>query len=282
MTRIIIPAYNEAANLPTLVEGIGTALKYPHRSRNDPEGTPALGHPAKSRSDLLGTPALESAPYRLYIVDDGSTDETEVILNALRKTHPITLLTHRMNQGVAAAFRTGFTAVTRDAEHDDVVVLMEGDGTSPPSLLPTMIQLIQDGADLVIASRYQTGGGYVRFPLKRLILSRGANAVFRQLAPNHGVSDYSIFFRGYRVPPLRAALAAHGGQFITSETFFANIEILLKLRPYLRRAVEVPLLYDYGKKRGTSGMKIWRNLRSYLVFITRYLLRDRKRRAALR
>lgn len=238
MTRIIIPAYNEAANLPALLNDIATTLA--------------------------------AEPYRVYAVNDGSTDATGTVLGTLAQTHPLTVLTHQGNRGVAAAFRTGFTAVLSDAADDDGVVLMEGDGTSAPVLLPQLLSRIRGGADVAIASRYQTGGGYARFPLKRLVLSRGANAIFRLLFPIPGVHDYTIFYRAYRVPPLRAAIRAHGERFIESTTFLANAEILLKLRPHLGRVEEIPLEYDYGKKQGKTGMKIWKNLRSYLVFIARH------------
>lgn len=237
MVHLIIPAYNEGANLPQVVREIEDVLR--------------------------------GEPYRLSVVNDGSHDETASVLERLSAHAPITILTHPVNRGVAAAFRTGFLSVLSEAADDDEIILMEGDGTSSPSLLPTLLARIRAGADVVIASRYQPGGGYKRFPLKRLVLSRGANAMFRFLFPIPGVQDYTIFYRAYHVPPLRAAIQAHGERFIESTTFLVNAEILLKLRPYIRRVEEVPLAYDYGKKRGKTGMKIWKNLRSYLVFIAR-------------
>lgn len=241
MIRIIIPAYNEAANLPTLVADSAAVL--------------------------------QNEPYRLYAVNDGSRDATAEVLTRLAAQHPITILTHEVNRGVAAAFRTGFTAVLKDAADDDMVILMEGDGTSVPSILPQMIGRIRAGADVAIASRYQRGGGYRNFPLKRLLLSRGANAIFRMVFPLRGAQDYTIFYRAYRVPPLRRAMSAHGESFIESTTFLANAEILVKLRPFVRRVEEVPFLYDYSRKRGKSGMKVGKNLHSYLSFIARHAFR---------
>lgn len=239
MIRLIIPCYNEAENLPTLAAEIARVLA--------------------------------QEPYRLYTVNDGSTDRTGAVLAELALRFPVTILDHGVNRGVAAAFRTGFTTVIRDATEEDVVILMEGDGTSTPTLLPELVARIRGGADVVIASRYTRGGGYRNFPLKRLLLSRGANAIFRVAFPLRGVRDYTIFYRAYRVPPLRAAMAAHGDRFIESDTFLANAEILVKLRPFVRRVEEVPLLYDYGQKKGKSGMKVGKNLRSYLAFLIRNL-----------
>jgi len=241
MIRLIIPAYNEGKNLPTVVPDIARALG--------------------------------NEQYELVVVNDGSADNTLAVANELAQRYPVTVLDHGVNRGVAEAFRTGLTHVIKKADPSDVVIIMEGDGTSSVELLPRLIERIKEGADIVIASRYQRGGRYLHFPLKRLILSRGANIVFRLLFPIRGVRDYSIFYRAYRAGSLQQALARHGAEFIVVKTFFANIEILFKTRPYTKRIEEIPLVYDYGKKKGKSGMKIGKNLRSYMSFIARNVLR---------
>lgn len=242
--RIIIPAYNEAKNLPALLQDIAQVL--------------------------------QKEPYDIAIINDGSKDNTLEVAQGLSKQYPVTVLHHPVNRGVAEAFRTGITHMADKAAPYDVVVIMEGDGTSSPKVLPELARRVALGADIVIASRYETGGRYQKFPLKRLILSKSANIVFQLLFPVKGVKDYSIFYRAYRAEVLQRALSHYGEKFITVQTFFANIEILLNLRPFIQKVEEVPLVYDYGKKQGKSGMKIWKNLRSYLSFITQHAFRSTK------
>lgn len=237
MIRLILPAYNEAANLPSLASDISRVL--------------------------------QNEPFRLFAVNDGSADATGAALANLATRYPLTVLTHPVNEGVGAAFRNGFRLALDGAADSDIIVLMESDGTSTPALLPAMLSRIRAGAQVVIASRYQTGGGYANFPWQRLLLSRGANALFRLVFPIPGVRDYTIFYRAYRAGPLRAAAKHYGESLIESPTFLANAEVLLKLRPFAHRVEEVPLLYDYGKKKGRSGMKVWKNLKSYLIFVAR-------------
>lgn len=244
MIRIIIPAYNEAKNLPSLLQDIAEAL--------------------------------QKEPYEVAIINDGSKDNTLEVAHQLSRQYPVTVLDHHVNRGVAEAFRTGITYVAGKAAPSDVVVIMEGDGTSSPKILPLLARRVALGADIVIASRYETGGRYQKFPFKRLILSKGANIVFQLLFPVKGVKDYSIFYRAYRAEVLKRALSRYGEKFITVQTFFANIEILLNLRPFIQKVEEVPLVYDYGKKKGKSGMKIWKNLRSYLSFIAQHAFRNEK------
>lgn len=237
---IIIPAYNEARNLRGVVEGI--------------------------RENLKGF------SHEIFIINDGSQDDTLLIAQHLAKQFPVRVLNHEINRGVAEAFRTGIKQAARFAAKDDVVIIMEGDGTSDPSLLPNMARRIATGADIVIASRYQPGGKYKDFPLKRLLLSQGANIVFRIFFPTPGVRDYSIFYRAYRASILQQALKKYGEKFITVQTFFANIEILFHLKPFMKITEEIPLVYDYSKKQSKSGMKIWKNFKSYLVFVTKHVL----------
>jgi dolichol-phosphate mannosyltransferase len=242
MIRIIIPAYNEGKNLAAVVQGIARVL--------------------------------QDQSYEIIIVNDGSADDTRNVAEALAASFPVTVLNHSVNRGVAEAFRTGITQAASSAESSDEVVIMEGDGTSPPELLPTLAARIGAGADVVIASRYQPGGKYLKFPFKRLVLSRGANLLFRWFFPVPGVRDYSIFYRAYRAEVLQRALAHYGERFITVQTFFANIEILLHVVPFAQHMEEVPLVYDYGKKQGKSGMRIVKNLRSYLLFLFLHAFRS--------
>ncbi len=244
MIRIIIPAYNEERSLPSLLQDIAQVL--------------------------------QKEPYDIAIINDGSQDNTLKVARRLSQQYPVTVVDHPVNRGVAEAFRTGITHMASKASPNDVVVIMEGDGTSSPAVLLEMARRIKSGADIVIASRYETGGRYQKFPFKRLILSQGANLVFQLLFPVEGVKDYSIFYRAYRAEILQRALARYGEKFITVQTFFANIEILLNLRPFIQKVEEVPLVYDYGKKRSKSGMKIWKNLRSYLSFIAQHAFRTEK------
>jgi dolichol-phosphate mannosyltransferase len=231
--RLVIPAYNEGKNLAPLCERIRSALKPLER------------------------------PYELFVVNDGSVDDTEAVARELSKTHPMKLLRHERNRGIAAVFLTGLRAALEGAGEDDAVVVLEGDGTSSPETIPRMIETLAPPCDVVIASRYAPGGSYKGFPAKRLLLSRAANLLLRWLCPMPGVRDYTIFFRAYRAGPLRRAVAAYGDRFTSTGGFACNAEMLLRLRGHIGEAREVPFEYDYARKRGKSAMRISSNLLSY-------------------
>lgn len=239
--RIVIPAYNEGKNLPSLCERIAAALK-----------------------DFAGA-------YRLFIVNDGSRDNTQEVLAALKEHYPIEALLHEKNLGIATAFLTGMRAALEGAGADDTIVVIEGDGTSDPALIPAMVDALASDCDIVIASRYAPGGAYKNFPLKRLLLSRGANALLRLVCRLPAVRDYTIFFRAYRVAPLREALKAYGDRFTGSGEFACNAEILLRLRTYVRNVREIPLVYDYALRKGASSMRIGKNILSYISLFRIFL-----------
>lgn len=235
--RLVIPAYNEGKNLASLCERIKVSLEPLER------------------------------PYQLYVVNDGSADDTEAVATELARSHPIRLLVHKPNRGIAAVFLTGLRAALDGAGENDTVLVLEGDGTSTPELIPEMLEALEPPCDVVIASRYAPGGSYKDFPAKRLLLSFGANLLLRWVCPVPGVRDYTIFFRAYRAGPLRKALEAFGDRFTSTGGFACNAEMLLRLRDYIGGVREVPFIYDYGRKKGKSGMRIADNLRSYARLI---------------
>lgn len=243
--RLVIPAYNEAKNLPGLCRRIKDSLA--------------------------------ARPYRLFIVDDGSKDDTARVLGELGAEHPIRALPHPRNMGLSAVFLTGMRAALEGAGEDEAVVVMEGDGTSDPAVLPAMLGLLEAPCDVVIASRYAPGGAYRNFPPKRLFLSKAANTLLHLVCRVPGVRDYTIFYRAYRAGPLRRALDAYGGRFTSAGGFACNAEMLLRLKGFIREARETPFVYDYGLKQGASSMRIMNNLRSYLTLFRIFFLDRREK-----
>jgi dolichol-phosphate mannosyltransferase len=232
--RIILPVYNEAKNIRKCIKEIAS-----------------------------NTPGS----YKIYAINDGSKDNSLEILHKLRYTYPVTVINHKVNKGIAEAFKSGISSVLKEGKIRDIVIIMESDCTSDPTLLKKLINKIKTGYDIAIASRYIDGGGYMRFPLRRLILSRSANTIFRALYQSKGVADYTIFYRAYSYKVLKKASEKFDKRLITTKYFAANAELLVKLLTITDKATEIPFVYDYGKKKGKSGLNVKKNLNQYLRFI---------------
>lgn len=238
MMYIIMPAYNEEENLSGLIPKIDTTLK-------------AAG-----------------LQYKVLVVNDGSKDRTEHVSLDLANRFPVEVLNHHVNKGVGAAYDTGLRNASLRAGPNDVVVLMEADSTNDPKPIPLMARMIlSNKCDVVIGSRYQKKGGYYKFPLKRLILSKGANFIFRLLFPIKNVRDYTIFFRAYSGSILRRAIEYYKDGFVNEKSFVCNAAILVRLKRFNVRVEEIPMEYRYDLKKGASKMHIKNNLKEYMRFI---------------
>ncbi len=141
---VVVPTYNESANLPQIIPQI-----------------------------LAQDPRLE-----VLVVDDNSPDGTGGIADALASASPRVHVMHREGKlGLGTAYRAGFKwALERQY---DFVFEMDADFSHDPRHLPEFLTAIQD-ADLVLGSRYLQGRvTVVNWPMGRLMLSYCANIYAR-------------------------------------------------------------------------------------------------------
>lgn len=172
---IVVPTYQEAANLPTLLD------------------------------QLL--PALPEA--KVLIVDDASGDGTPGFL----KQHPLygsrlLLLERAGKSGLASALCDGFRWALADGA--EIIVQMDADLSHDPSDVARLIESANDGADLVIGSRYCEGGGICHWSLWRRFLSRSA-ATYVRLWTGMRLMDPTAGFRAFRAASLVRALQSPVG-----------------------------------------------------------------------
>ncbi|MCA1983758.1 polyprenol monophosphomannose synthase [Nocardioides sp. R-N-C8] len=158
---MVVPTYNEAANIGWIVERL---------RRAEPE------------VDVL-------------IVDDSSPDGTGALADEMAATDSRVHVLHRtVKNGLGAAYLEGFAwALERDY---DVIGEMDADGSHQPEQLHRLLEALRS-ADLVIGSRYVRGGSVVNWPLSRQALSRGGNLYVRMLL-GLSIRDATAGFRVFR------------------------------------------------------------------------------------
>jgi dolichol-phosphate mannosyltransferase len=228
---------------------------------------PALDE-ARSIGGIIGRFAAvqqrDGRPYRLVLVDDGSSDGTAEVATRAADEAGIELivLRHAVNHGLGAAIRTGVLWCLDHAAADDVIAMLDADDTHPPDLLPGMWDLAAQGNDVVIASRYQAGAKVLGVPPERRLLSGGGRVLFRLAFPIPGVRDYTCGYRVYRVAALRRAHVIYGDRLCSESGFEATVDLLLRLREAGITAAEVPLVLDYRHRVGASKMRVWRTIRA--------------------
>lgn len=250
-TRVVLPAYNEAESLKSLLPELIKSLK---------------GQEKESH---------------IYVVDDGSTDNTAGQVRKISSTKlrqrrgKLTLIRHERNLGLSEAINSGLRRALKDSENDDIIVTMDADNSHLPGLINRMVRLIEEGNDVVISSRFAAGARVRGVPLGRRILSRVASFLFRFLFPIRGVKDYTCGYRAYKVSLLKKAMAKYGKSFIDQKGFSCMVDILLKLRELDPIITEVPMILRYDLKPGKSKMNVGKTVIETLNLIVRRLLKIR-------
>jgi dolichol-phosphate mannosyltransferase len=168
---VIIPTYNEAGNIATIISRI-----------------------------------LASAPVDVLVVDDASPDGTGQIVDLLAATEPRVTAIHRSGkQGLGAAYLAGFAH--GKASGYSFLIEMDADGSHPPAALPAMISALAEDTTGriggVIGSRWVRGGSVVDWPKSREFISRGGS-LYARIMLGIKVRDVTAGFRVYRTDALEA------------------------------------------------------------------------------
>jgi len=242
----VIPAYNEAASIDDLIDRIAEV------------------------SDAQGW------SWRLLVVDDGSADGTGRLARQRADAGvPVDIVHNETNQGLGFTIRRGLRTVSERADRDDVIITLDADLTQDPGYAPQMLDQIDAGFDVAIASRYRPGSGVEGLSAFRRMLSYGASAIVSLVRPVYNVRDYSCGFRAYRASAIQEGFAEYGDDFVSERGFACMLEIAERLRD--RAAfVEVPFVLHYQEKRKASEIKIAPTIAAYFRVIARVAAAKRK------
>ncbi len=158
MLSLVLPTYNEAANIRSLLEGIDAVLQF--------------------------------TPYEVIVVDDDSPDQTWRVAKGLAAQFPHLRVYRRVGKrGLSSAVTEGV-----DMARGDVLAVMDADGQHDAVLLLTMLRAIDQGSDLVIGSRYIEGGSVGDWVTDRRIISRAGTLLARNLSRVPVTDPLSGFF----------------------------------------------------------------------------------------
>jgi dolichol-phosphate mannosyltransferase len=230
---VVLPTYNEAGNIDPFLRAV---------------------REASPTTDIL-------------VVDDNSPDGTGALAEAVAdELGQIEVLHRPGKQGLGSAYREGFSKVL-DGSYD-LVISMDADFSHDPRRINEFIQCVEDGADIVIGSRYVTGGGTTDWPIHRQLLSRWGNAYTRTIL-GIPARDCTSGYRAYRASSLASidptSTSAEGYAFLT--------ELVLRLSREGASVVEVPIIFR-DRTEGKSKMS-GRIIVESMLLVTRWGLRDR-------
>jgi dolichol-phosphate mannosyltransferase len=200
---IVVPTYNEAANLERLLAGVRA-----------------------------------SAPdARVLVVDDDSPDGTGELADEAAAQDPLIEVLHRPGKaGLGVAYVTGFAHALREGA--GLVLEMDADLSHDPADVPRLIERARAGADLVLGSRYVDGGGVEDWDLLRRAISRGGCRYARSVL-GVGVRDLTGGFKCFRA----ATLAAIDFETVRSEGYAFQVELTYRALARGLRVEEVPITF---------------------------------------
>ncbi len=241
MIKIVLPAYNEEETILPLIMDIKRILG---ERFND---------------------------FEVIVVNDGSTDNTAKIVSELN-LHILKLVEHNRNKGLSESIKTGLLYALKNFDENDIIVTMDADNTHSPGLIHRMSTFIEEGNDVVIASRYRPGARVIGMTLARKTISFGGNMLLRLLFPTRGVKDYTSGYRAYRAGVLSKAFDLWENSFINEPGFSCQVDILLKLRKMRVIMNEVPLILRYDQKESASKMNVTSTIIDTLKLVVKRLV----------
>jgi dolichol-phosphate mannosyltransferase len=215
---VVMPTYNEAANLPAIVRDIF---------------------------------ALNLPDFHLLIVDDNSPDGTGKLADDLAATYPdrVNVLHRAAKQGLGTAYVAGFAWAL---EHGaDYIMQMDADGSHAPAYLPVMLEKIKD-YDIVVGSRYVPGGRVDEdWPAWRRFLSWWGSRVYAPAILGLHIRDATAGFKCLR----RRVLEEIGLPQVRSNGYVFQVEIAYLCQKHGFRVLEIPVYFE-DRVHGKSKMSV--------------------------
>ena len=208
--------------------------------------------------------------HEIIVINDSSKDDTENwILKAKDEFSSLNInyKKHDENKGLQGALSTGFSMIKDNLRENNVVVTMDSDDTHNPYLIREMLNKINEGSDIVIASRYCEQSRIHGLSNLRAFLSLGARYLYTIKWNIKGVKDYTCGFRAYKSWLIKESINYHGENFIQEKGFTVTAEILKKMSMFNPIIVEIPMILTYSNKSNLSNMNILKTIKLTLKML---------------
>jgi dolichol-phosphate mannosyltransferase len=184
---------------------------------------------------------------RVLVIDDSSPDGTGELADRLASELDFVDVLHRpAKEGLGPAYLAGFRRAL--ATNAELILEMDCDFSHNPQDVPRLIAAAEEGADLVLGSRYVQGGHVGNWGLLRRAISRGAS-LYTALFLRMGVHDPTGGFKCFR----RHVLETLDLGAITPRGYAFQIETTYRVKQAGFRVVEIPITFN-DRTAGHSKM----------------------------
>ncbi len=190
----------------------------------------------KNIAELISRITLIPVEMDLLIIDDNSPDGTaDIVKSYMAKNTHIFILEREKKLGLGTAYCEGFKWALDKGY--DLIVQIDADLSHNPDDIPRMVEMSKS-ADLVIGSRYIDGVNVVNWPMRRLLLSYGAN-LYAQIFIRFPIKDSTGGFKCFK----RDVLESIDLSKIYSEGYSFQIEMnfLTWIKGF--KVLEIPIVF---------------------------------------
>lgn len=196
-----------------------------------------------------------SREYEIIVYDDASTDSTRETAAQYAEVLPLSVIEGKEHRGYAHAVDALARAASTRTRYPrrDAMILLQGDFTDPPEVLPDFIKRFEGGADIVVGERAAPAGA----PVAVRRFSRVAGLLARPLGSVSGVRDPYGTLRLFRISLVRDALKADAGPLATGPGWAANADLLRRLAEHARRIETVEVTQRFDLRPRESRVRPW-------------------------
>jgi dolichol-phosphate mannosyltransferase len=222
---------------------------------------PTYNESENIRDLILAIEELNIEPKPLILViDDSSPDGTQDIVKNLQKDfNNIMLVVRPCKMGLGTAIREGFKILDSLPNKPKYVITMDADFSHNPKDIPRFLRRAGEGYDIVVGSRYISGGGIRGWTATRIIISGIANRIAK-MAIRLPVRDFTSGFRCYSIKYILRAAPK-----LKSQRFEIQIETLRQAQLMGMKVTEIPITFK-NRKRGKSKLTI-KEVTNFLFYI---------------
>ena len=194
----------------------------------------------------------------ILFVDDGSTDNTyDLLSEKFSDFKNVEIIKHNKNKNL-----NGFLITVINNCDTEFVVFLDSDCTFDPIYIADMLNLISPDIDIINGSPYHPEGDVEGVKRGRLLVSNGANMLYKLLVDKN-ISSFTSIFKMYRTSKIKNIL-------IETKGFVAVTELFIKAILNGANVIELPCVLRI-RKYGDSKINIIKSTKNHLIFMSKLI-----------